>query len=163
MISFLIALCLQQVVGLPVPESKPLPLVDFEKICQELHLKSSASLVLVNYSAGESEFTSSGVVLDNQGHLIVPSRISMLEGNPENYLINVSRADGKIFSATIVSESPHYGLSLLHAPKLVGVAAKPVSKLRPLNPGSLAFTFSNFFRTFAIAKPLGCFITRVSV
>lgn len=127
----------------PVPAPASMPLADFQEVCQQMHLQSSASLVVVEFVTDSHTLTSSGIILDDVGHVLIPSVISMQKGSAD-CKISVERVDGVSFSASLVAESPHYGFSLLHAPKLIGVGAKPLSKLRPLTPGSIAFTYSNF-------------------
>jgi S1-C subfamily serine protease len=123
----------------------PLPLADFQQLCQDLHLQASTSLTTVEFSTGPDTFTSSGVVLDNLGHIIVPSRLPVItSSDAANYSITVVRADGIRFEAKVVAQSPSYRLSLLHAPELVGMGAKHLTQSRWIAPGALAFTYSNF-------------------
>ena len=143
MLSLLLSLLVQQA---PAPVASPtaLPLEDFQQLCQELHIRASASLTIVNFLTGDSVATASGIIIDNEGHVIVPSRVSMAQIEEDSVSVYVVRGDNKSFSASLVAENRHYGLSLLHVPQLEGLAAKPLSTLLPLTPGTLAFTFSNF-------------------
>ena len=143
MLSLLLSLLVQQA---PAPVASPtaLPLEDFQQLCQELHIRASASLTIVNFSTADSVVTASGIIIDNEGHVIVPSRVSMAQIEEDFVSVHVVRGDNKSFSASLVAENRHYGLSLLHVPQLEGLAAKPLSTLLPLTPGTLAFTFSNF-------------------
>ena len=143
MLSVLLSLFVQQVPA-PVAQPNQLPLEDFQQLCQELHIQASASLTTVEFSTPDGLLTASGVIIDNDGHLIVPSVVSMAQIEDDTASINVVLADRKSFSAFLVAENRHYGLSLLHAPQLKGLGAKPLSALLPLTPGTLAFTFSNF-------------------
>lgn len=140
MLSLLILFLMQQP---PVQAPAAMPLADFQEVCQNMHLQSSASLAFVEFSSAANTRTSSGVIIDDIGHVLIPSVISM-QSEASDYKISVMRADGVSFAASLVAESPHYGFSLLHAPQLTGVGAKPLSKLLPLTPGSIAFTYSNF-------------------
>jgi S1-C subfamily serine protease len=143
MLSVLLSLFVQQVPA-PVAQPTQLPLEDFQQLCQELHIQASASLTRVEFSTADGLLTASGVIVDNDGHLIVPSVVSMAQIEQGTVSINVVRADSKSFSAFLVAENRHYSLSLLHAPQLKGLGAKPLSALLPLVPGTLSFTFSNF-------------------
>lgn len=140
MLSLLILLFMQQP---PVQASEVMPLADFQEICQNMHLQSSASLAFVEFSSADAMRTSSGVIIDDIGHVLVPSVIGM-QSESADYTISVIRADGVAFAASLIAESRHYGFSLLHAPQLTGVGAKPLLKLHSLTPGSIAFTYSNF-------------------
>jgi|GEM_PF-4559111 S1-C subfamily serine protease len=145
MLTILLALFLHQPQTTAVAAPTQLPLLDFQQLCQELHLQAGASLALVEFSSPDgSVMSSSGVVVDDIGHLIVPSRIKMSQIDGNDLVITVVRADGKSFSASLIAENASYGLSLLHAPQLKGLGAKPLRVLRPLVPGALAFTYSNF-------------------
>ena len=143
MLSLLLSLFVQQA---PAPAAPPaaLPLEDFQQLCQELHIRASASLTIVNFSTADSVATASGIIIDNEGHVIVPSRVSMAQIEEDSVSVHVIRGDSKSFSASLVAENRHYGLSLLHVPQLEGFGAKSLSALLPLTPGTLAFTFSNF-------------------
>jgi S1-C subfamily serine protease len=143
MLSLLLSLFAQQVPE-PVDPPTQLPLEDFQQLCQELHIQASASLTIVEFSTPAGSVTASGIIIDNDGHLIVPSVVSMAQIEEDTASINVVLADSQSFSAFLVAENRHYGLSLLHAPQLEGLGAKPLSALLPLTPGTLAFTFSNF-------------------
>jgi S1-C subfamily serine protease len=143
MLSLLLSLFVQLV---PAPAAPPtqLPLEGFQQLCQELHTQASASLTRVEFSTPDGLVTASGVIIDNDGHLIVPSVVSMAQLEEGIASINVVRADDKSFSAVLVAENRHYSFSLLHAPQLKGLGAKPLSALTPLAPGTVSFTFSNF-------------------
>ena len=143
MLSLLLSLFMQQVPA-PVALPRQLPLEDFQQLCQELHMQASASLTTVEFSTPGGLVSASGVIVDNEGHLIVPSLVSIAQIEEDSISINVVRADGKSFPAFLVAENRHYGLSLLDASQLEGFGAKPLSALLPLTPGTLAFTFSNF-------------------
>jgi S1-C subfamily serine protease len=143
MLSLLLSLFVQQVPA-PVAPPSQLPLEDFQQLCQELHIQASASLTIVEFSTPDGLITASGVIIDNDGHLIVPSVVSMAQMEEGTASINVVRSDSKSFSAVLVAENRHYSLSLLYAPQLKGLGAKSLSTLLPLAPGTLSFTFSNF-------------------
>ena len=143
MLSLLLSLFVQQAPA-PVAPATALPLEDFQQLCQELHIRASASLTIVNFSTADRVATASGIIIDNEGHVIVPSRVSMAQIAEDSVSVDVVRGDNKSFPASLVAENRHYGLSLLHVPQLEGLGAKPLSALLPLTPGTLAFTFSNF-------------------
>ncbi|MAU93298.1 MAG: hypothetical protein CMJ93_03715 [Planctomycetes bacterium] len=143
MLGLLLSLFVQQA---PTPVVLPtaLPLEGFQQLCQELHIRASASLTIVSFSTADSLATASGIIIDNEGHVIVPSRVNMAQIEEDSVSIDVVRGDNKSFPASLVAENRHYGLSLLYVPQLEGLGAKSLSALLPLTPGTLAFTFSNF-------------------
>jgi len=143
MLSLLLSLFVQ-LVPAPVAIPTQLPLEGFQQLCQELHTQASASLTRVEFSTPDGLVTASGVIIDNDGYLIVPSVVSMTQIEEGAASVNVVRADSKSFPAVLVAENMHYSLSLLHAPQLKGLGAKPLSALTPLAPGTVSFTFSNF-------------------
>lgn len=120
----------------------------------DLHASLRSSLVTVHVPLGtrdeSGEFTAqrkwvtSGTVLDNYGLVVIP--LEMPKDFPEAALgpIRVFRADGIEFSAELLSVNRLYGMSLLRAEKLRGLAP-PFGYGTWHEEGSMVFALGNAF------------------
>lgn len=95
----------------------------------ELYSVLSPSLVEVHFrlsqgTDSERLVVTSGVVLDNYGLVVVPIIVDEQQRNGILNGISVTRVDTAEFSAELLGQNEAYGISLLRAPELRGLAPK---------------------------------------
>ncbi|MGY3567575.1 trypsin-like peptidase domain-containing protein [Sinomonas sp. RB5] len=107
--------------------------------------KASPSVVTIGVSSGNSSGTGSGVVLDNQGHILTNTHVVTLDGQVANPTIEVRANNGSVYKASVVGTDP---LSDLAVVKVDGANLTPVTfgDSGKLNVGDIAV---------AIGAPLG--------
>jgi putative serine protease PepD len=107
--------------------------------------KASPSVVTIGVSSGNSSGTGSGVVLDNQGHILTNTHVVTLDGQVSNPTIEVRANNGSVYRASVVGTDP---LSDLAVVKVDGANLTPVTfgDSGKLNVGDIAV---------AIGAPLG--------
>ncbi|MDP9885422.1 putative serine protease PepD [Sinomonas atrocyanea] len=107
--------------------------------------KASPSVVTIGVSSGNSSGTGSGVVLDNQGHILTNTHVVTLDGQVSNPTIEVRANNGSVYKASVVGTDP---LSDLAVVKVDGANLTPVTfgDSGKLNVGDIAV---------AIGAPLG--------
>jgi len=160
MISILLAFGLQATPKPPVPpqaSEAPAPessLAGLERDMIELHSTLRSSLVTVHVPLGmrtdngdflpSTEFVTSGTVLDNYGLVVIPLEVQ--QDFPEAAFgpIRVFRADGHEFSAELLDTNPRYGMCLLRAKELRGLAP-PFGYGTWHEEGSMVFALGNAF------------------
>lgn len=102
-------------------------LAEMEQELIQLYGSLDPSLVQVSFlfakgSDRERLLVSSGVALDNFGRIATPILLDEEQRDVLLDKITISRVDGKEFEAELVAWDEEYGLSLLHAPELRGLA-----------------------------------------
>lgn len=112
-----------------------------------LHKKLGPALVEVQFSFSantENAYAviTSGVVLDNYGLLAVPILLDEEQRDVTLDNIQVQRVDGKRFPAEILDWNEDYGVSLLRAPELLGLAPS-FSKGSWMQEGSVVMSMGN--------------------
>lgn len=75
--------------------------------------KASPSVVTIGVSSGSSAGTGSGIVLDNQGHILTNTHVVTLDGKVAKPTIEVRTNDGKVYSGTIVGTDPQSDLAVI--------------------------------------------------
>src|SRR5690606_9886716 len=75
--------------------------------------KAADSVVTINVAAGRTGGSGSGVILDEEGHVLTNTHVITLEGASADGLIEVTTADGRIFSATLVGLDPIVDLAVI--------------------------------------------------
>jgi len=129
---------------------------DLEQDLVSLHARLRASLVTVHLplrgpsteqapeGLAKAELITSGTVLDNYGLVVVP--LDLPPGFPKEAISDfvVYRADGKAFPATLLATNNAYGLSLLRAEGLEGLAP-PFGVGTWHEEGSLVYSLGNAF------------------
>jgi putative serine protease PepD len=107
--------------------------------------KASPSVVTIGVSSGNSSGTGSGVVIDDQGHILTNTHVVTLDGQVANPTIEVRANNGAVYKASVVGTDP---LSDLAVVKVDGANLPAVSfgDSSKLNVGDIAV---------AIGAPLG--------
>ncbi|MBT1002974.1 trypsin-like peptidase domain-containing protein [Paenarthrobacter sp. DKR-5] len=107
--------------------------------------KASPSVVTIGVTSGNSAGTGSGIILDNQGHILTNTHVVTLDGKVAKPSIEVRTNDGKVYQATVVGTDPLSDLAVvkIDAPNLTPATLGDSSKI---NVGDT---------TIAIGAPLG--------
>ncbi|WP_255405244.1 S1C family serine protease [Sinomonas sp. R1AF57] len=107
--------------------------------------KAAPSVVTIGVTSGNSSGTGSGVVIDDQGHILTNTHVVTLDGQVANPSIEVRASDGSVYKGTVVGTDP---LSDLAVVKIEGANLPAVSfgDSSKLNVGDIAV---------AIGAPLG--------
>lgn len=108
--------------------------------------RASASVVTISVQGGQSSGSGSGIVLDDDGHILTNNHVISLDGSASNPEISVTDTAGVIHSATIVGADPVYDLAVLKVEG--GAELQPIefADSDKLNVGDVAV---------AIGAPLG--------
>src|SRR5690606_13194435 len=85
--------------------------------------KAADSVVTISVAAGNSGGTGSGVILNSDGYVLTNTHVVTLDGSSADGAIEVTTADGRIFTAKLVGVDPLVDLAVikletasLHAP-----------------------------------------------
>ncbi|GHG47482.1 hypothetical protein GCM10012320_14290 [Sinomonas cellulolyticus] len=107
--------------------------------------KASPSVVTIGVTSGNSSGTGSGVVLDDQGHILTNTHVVTLDGQVASPSIEVRASNGAVYKATVVGTDP---LSDLAVVKVDGANLTPITfgDSGKINVGDTAI---------AIGAPLG--------
>ncbi|MET4061503.1 putative serine protease PepD [Arthrobacter sp. UYP6] len=76
-------------------------------------VKASPSVVTIDVSAGGSSGTGSGIILDDDGHILTNTHVVTLGGTVSSPSIEVQANDGRVFSATVVGTDPVSDLAVI--------------------------------------------------
>ncbi|WP_136609602.1 S1C family serine protease [Sinomonas albida] len=107
--------------------------------------KASPSVVTIGVSSGSNSGTGSGVVLDNQGHILTNTHVVTLDGAVANPTIQVRTSDGSVYTATVVGTDPLSDLAVVQV-KGANLTPVTVGDSSKLNVGD---------NVIAIGAPLG--------
>ncbi|MEA5453136.1 trypsin-like peptidase domain-containing protein [Sinomonas sp. JGH33] len=107
--------------------------------------KASPSVVTIGVTSGSSSGTGSGVVLDDNGHILTNTHVVTLDGSVASPTIQVRTSDGSVYPAAVVGTDPLSDLAVIQVKgaKLTPITFGDSSKL---NVGDTAI---------AIGAPLG--------
>ncbi|MEH0111061.1 trypsin-like peptidase domain-containing protein [Tersicoccus sp. MR15.9] len=107
--------------------------------------KASPSVATISVSGGGSSGTGSGIILDNDGHILTNTHVVTLDGQVSKPTIQVQLNDGRILSGSVVGTDPLSDLAIVKvsAPNLTPAEMGSSSSL---NVGDTAI---------AIGSPLG--------
>ena len=75
--------------------------------------KASPSVVTISATAGNQAGTGSGVLLDDQGHVLTNTHVVTLDGAASDAKIEVQAADGSVRKATVVGTDPESDLAVI--------------------------------------------------
>ena len=107
--------------------------------------KASPSVVTISATAGNQAGTGSGVVLDDQGHILTNTHVVTLDGATSDAKLEVQTADGSVRKATVAGTDPESDLAVITVdPK--GLTPAEFGDSGKLNVGDAAI---------AIGAPLG--------
>ncbi|WP_081993537.1 S1C family serine protease [Kocuria sp. ZOR0020] len=107
--------------------------------------KASPSVVTISSVSGSQSGSGSGIILDDQGHILTNTHVVTLDGQTNDPTLEVQLSDGTVTSATVVGTDPLSDLAVIkiQANNLVPAELGDSSKL---NVGDT---------TIAIGAPLG--------
>ncbi len=109
-------------------------------------LKASPSVVTISASSGSSGGTGSGIVLDDQGHILTNTHVVTLDGQSANAALEVRTSAGKVLKATLVGTDPLSDLAVIKVDNASGLTPATLGDSGKLNVGDTAI---------AIGSPLG--------
>src|SRR5690606_35736958 len=75
--------------------------------------KAADSVVTISVAAGNSGGTGSGVILNSDGYVLTNTHVVTLDGSSADGAIEVTTADGRIFTAKIVGLDPIVDLAVI--------------------------------------------------
>lgn len=76
-------------------------------------VKASPSVVTIDVSASGGSGTGSGIILDDDGHILTNTHVVTLGGTVASPSIEVQMNDGRVFSATVVGTDPVSDLAVI--------------------------------------------------
>lgn len=108
--------------------------------------KASPSVVTIMASSGSQGGTGSGIILDDQGHILTNTHVVTLDGASANAAIEVRTSDGRVMKATIVGTDPLSDLAIIKVDNASGLVPATLGDSSKINVGDTAV---------AIGAPLG--------
>ncbi|MCU1568864.1 MAG: signal protein [Pseudarthrobacter sp.] len=109
-------------------------------------VKASPSVVTISASSGSSGGTGSGIVLDDQGHILTNTHVVTLDGQTANASLEVRTSDGRVLTAKLVGTDPLSDLAVIKVDNTSGLTPATLGDSGKLNVGDTAI---------AIGSPLG--------
>ena len=109
-------------------------------------VKASPSVVTISATSGSSGGTGSGIVLDDQGHILTNTHVVTLDGQTANASLEIRTSDGKVLSAKLVGTDPLSDLAVIKVDNTSGLTPATLGDSGKLNVGDTAI---------AIGSPLG--------
>lgn len=107
--------------------------------------KASPSVVTISATGNSEQGSGSGVIIDDQGHIVTNTHVVTLDGTASNASIQVQASDGSVRSAEIVGTDPQSDLAVLKVDPQ-GLTPAEFADSDQLNVGDMAI---------AIGAPLG--------
>ncbi|MGO4453128.1 trypsin-like peptidase domain-containing protein [Arthrobacter sp. RAF14] len=107
--------------------------------------KAAPSVVTIAASGGSSSGTGSGIVLDDQGHILTNTHVVTLDGAVSKPTVEVRTSAGKVLKATVVGTDPLSDLAVIKVDPS-GLVPATLGDSGKLNVGDTAV---------AIGSPLG--------
>lgn len=109
-------------------------------------LKASPSVVTISASSGGAGGTGSGIILDDEGHILTNTHVVTLDGATANAALEVRTSDGRVIAAKLVGTDPLSDLAVIKADDASGLTPATLGDSGKLNVGDTAI---------AIGSPLG--------
>lgn len=109
-------------------------------------LKASPSVVTISASSGSSGGTGSGIILDDEGHILTNTHVVTLDGATANAALEVRTSDGRVITAKLVGTDPLSDLAVIKVDDASGLRPATLGDSGKLNVGDTAI---------AIGSPLG--------
>ncbi|MFE4542197.1 S1C family serine protease [Arthrobacter sp. NPDC056727] len=109
-------------------------------------VKASPSVVTIKATSGSEGGTGSGIILDDQGHILTNTHVVTLDGSTANADIQIRTNDGRVLSAKVVGTDPLSDLAVIKADNPSGLTPAALGDSGKLNVGDTAV---------AIGSPLG--------
>ncbi|MEK0157139.1 trypsin-like peptidase domain-containing protein [Arthrobacter oryzae] len=109
-------------------------------------VKASPSVVTIKATSGSDGGTGSGIILDEDGHILTNTHVVTLDGKTANATIEVRTSDGRVLTAKIVGTDPLSDLAVIKVDNASGLTPATLGDSSKLNVGDTAI---------AIGSPLG--------
>jgi putative serine protease PepD len=109
-------------------------------------VKASPSVVTIKATSGSEGGTGSGIILDDDGHVLTNTHVVTLDGKTANATIEVRTSDGRVLTAKIVGTDPLSDLAVIKVDNPSGLTPATLGDSSKLNVGDTAI---------AIGSPLG--------
>jgi len=109
-------------------------------------LKATPSVVTISASSGGAGGTGSGIVLDDDGHILTNTHVVTLDGQTANAVLEVRTSAGKVLKASLVGTDPLSDLAVVKVEDASGLTPATLGDSGKLNVGDTAI---------AIGSPLG--------
>ena len=109
-------------------------------------LKASPSVVTISATSGSSGGTGSGIILDDQGHILTNTHVVTLDGATANAALEVRTSNGRVLTAKLVGTDPLSDLAVIKVDDTSGLTPATLGDSGKLNVGDTAI---------AIGSPLG--------
>lgn len=109
-------------------------------------VKASPSVVTIKATSGSDGGTGSGIILDDDGHILTNTHVVTLDGKTANAVIEVRTSDGRVLTAKIVGTDPLSDLAVIKVDNASGLTPATLGDSSKLNVGDTAI---------AIGSPLG--------
>jgi len=109
-------------------------------------VKASPSVVTISATSGSSGGTGSGIVLDDQGHILTNTHVVTLDGQSANANLEIRTSGGKVVPAKLVGTDPLSDLAVIKVDDTSGLTPATLGDSSKLNVGDTAI---------AIGSPLG--------
>ncbi|GGG50077.1 serine protease [Kocuria dechangensis] len=107
--------------------------------------KASPSTVTISSSSGSEAGSGSGVIIDDQGHILTNTHVVTLDGTASDPELEVRLDDGSVHTATVVGTDPLSDLAVIKI-EVQGLTPATLGSLDDVNVGDTAI---------AIGAPLG--------
>lgn len=108
--------------------------------------QASPSVVTISATASNSSGTGSGVVIDDEGHILTNTHVVTLDGAAADSVIQVETSDGRLLPATLVGTDPIVDLAVIKVDESANLPTIDFADSSKLNVGDTAI---------AIGAPLG--------
>ncbi|WP_269927936.1 S1C family serine protease [Kocuria massiliensis] len=109
--------------------------------------KASPSVATISVSGGQQSGSGSGVILDDQGHILTNTHVVTLDGTSSNSTIQVKLSNGAVKDAKVVGTDPTSDLAVIKVdPSGLNLTPASMADSSSLNVGDVAV---------AIGAPLG--------
>lgn len=109
--------------------------------------KASPSVATISVSGGQQSGSGSGVILDDQGHILTNTHVVTLDGTSSNSTIQVKLSNGAVKDAKVVGTDPTSDLAVIKVdPSGLNLTPATMADSSSLNVGDVAV---------AIGAPLG--------
>ncbi len=108
--------------------------------------KASPSVVTIKATSGSEGGTGSGVIIDDQGHILTNTHVVTLDGATANASIEVRTHDGRVLKASVVGTDPLSDLAVIKVADASGLVPATLGDSSKINVGDTAV---------AIGSPLG--------
>lgn len=109
--------------------------------------KATPSVVTIGTTSSQAQGSGSGIVLDNQGHILTNTHVVTLDGATSNARIEVQLSDGTVRKAEVVGTDPTSDLAVIKVdPSGINLTPATLGDSSKLNVGDVSI---------AIGAPLG--------